>query len=144
MQWCYPMIWEWFWRNSVSCAAANAIREYCKEIVGTRSVCTITEVLRNLEVRNHLCEVYKLAKLIMVLRATNSTSEGTLSLLKLINIYLGSTMTQGRLNHLMILSAYRNRLDKMDLRKVASIFVQKNDGRRHAFGKFEFCWCSIF
>ena len=77
--------------------------------------------------------------LIMVLRATNSTSEGTLSLLKLINTYLGSTMTQGRLNHLIILSAYRNRLDKMDLRKVASIFVQKNDGRRHAFGKFEFC-----
>ena len=90
-----------------------------------RSLCTITEALRNLEVRNHLCEVYKLAKLIMVLRATNSTSEGTPSLLKLINTYLGSTMTQSRLNHLMILSAYRNRLDKMDLRKVASIFVQK-------------------
>ena len=48
-------------------------------------------------------------------------------------------MTQGRLNHMMILSAYRNRIDKMDLRKVASIFVQKNDGRRNTFSKFEFC-----
>ena len=35
-------------------------------------------------------------------------------------------MTQGRLNHLMILSAYRNRVEEMDLRKVASIFVQRN------------------
>ena len=48
-------------------------------------------------------------------------------------------MTQVRLNHLVILIAYRNRLDEMGLRKVASIFVQKNDGRRHTFGKFEFC-----
>ena len=53
-------------------------------------------------------------------------------------------MTQGRLNRLMILSAYRNRLDEMDLRKVASIFVQKNDGCRHTFGKFEFCSCSMY
>ena len=75
----------------------------------------------------------------MVMPATNSTSEKTFSLLKLIKTYLRSTMRQGRLNHLMILSAYRNRLDEMDLRKVASIFVQKNNGRRHTFGKFEFC-----
>ena len=47
-------------------------------------------------------------------------------------------MTQGRLNHMMILSAYKNRLDEMDFRKVSSIFVQKNDGRRNTFGRFEF------
>ena len=57
--------------------------------------------------------------------ATNFTSERTFSLLKLIKTYLRPTMTQGRLNHMMILSAYRNRLDEMDLRKTASIFVQK-------------------
>ena len=77
--------------------------------------------------------------------ATNSTSERTFSLLKQIKTYLRPLWyIQGRLNHLMILSAYRNRIDKMDLRKVASIFVQKNDGRRNTFSKFEFCWCSIF
>ena len=58
---------------------------------------TVTEVLRNLEVRNHLCEVYKLAKLTMVMPATNPTSERIFSLLKLIKTYLQSTMTQGRL-----------------------------------------------
>ena len=68
--------------------------------------------------------------------AINYTSERTFSLLKLVKTFLQSTMTQGRLNHLMILSAYRNRLDKMDLRKVASIFVQKNGGHRQTFRKF--------
>ena len=53
-------------------------------------------------------------------------------------------MTQGRLNHMMILSAYKNRLDEMDFRKVSSIFVQKNDGRRNTFGRFEFFWRGIF
>ena len=101
------------------------ISEYCKEIVDTGSVRTVTEVLRNLKVRNHLYVVYKLVKLIMVMPATNFTSERTFSLLKLIKTYLRPTMTQGRLNHTMILSAYRNRLDEMDLRKTASIFVQK-------------------
>ena len=120
----------------------ETLSEYCKEIVDTVSVRTVTKVLRNLEVRNHFREVYKFAKLIMVMPATNSTSERTFSLLKLIKTYLRSTMTQSRLNHLMILIAYRNRLEEMDLRKVASIFVKKNDGRRHTFGKFEFC--SIF
>ena len=47
-------------------------------------------------------------------------------------------MTQGRLNHLMILSAYRDRIEETDLRKVTSIFVKKNGDRRHTFGKFEF------
>ena len=101
------------------------LSEYCKEPVDTASVRTVTEVLRNIEVRNHLCEVYKLAKFIMVMPATNSTSDRTFSLLKPIKIYLQSTMTQGRLNHWIILSAYRNRIDEMDLTKAALISVKK-------------------
>ena len=58
----------------------ETLSEYCKEIVDTGSVRTKTEVLRNLEVRNHLCEVYNIAKLIMVMLATNSTSERRFSL----------------------------------------------------------------
>ena len=103
----------------------KTLSEYCKEIVDTASVRTVTEVFRYLVVRNHLCEVHKLAKLIMVMPATNFTSERTFSLLKLIKIYLRFTMTQGRLNHLMILSGYRNRLDEMDLKKCRINFCSK-------------------
>ena len=66
----------------------ETLSEYCKEIVDTGSVRTVTEVLRNFEVRNHLCEVYKLAKLILVMPATYCTSERTFSLLELIKIFL--------------------------------------------------------
>ena len=82
--------------------------------------------LRNLKVKIHLSEVFKLTKLILVLPTTNAASEGTFSLLELIKSYLRSTMKQSRLNHLMILSAYINQLDQLDL---------KNDARKHIFGK---------
>ena len=49
----------------------ETLSEHYKEIVDAGSVWTVTEVLRNLEVRNHLCEVYKLTKLIIVMPATN-------------------------------------------------------------------------
>ena len=41
----------------------ETLSEYWKEIVDIGSVRTVTEA--NIEVKNHLCEVYKLAKLIM-------------------------------------------------------------------------------
>ena len=44
-------------------------------------------------------------------------------------------MKQSRLNHL-ILNAYKNQLDQLDLTKTASDFISKNDARKHIFGKF--------
>ena len=45
-------------------------------------------------------------------------------------------MKQSRLTHLMILIACKNQLDQVDLTKIASDFVNKNDARKHIFGKF--------
>ena len=86
--------------------------------------------------QSHLSEVFKLTKLILVLPVTDATSERIFPLLKLIRSYLRSTMKQSRLNHLMILSAYKNQLDQLDLTKTASDFINKNDARKHIFGKF--------
>ena len=96
---------------------------------------TAVNVLRGPEVKSHLSEVVKLAKLILVLPA-NATSEITFSLMKLIKSYLRATMKQSRLNHLMILSSYKCRLDQLDLLKIASSFISVNDERRHTFGRF--------
>ena len=71
---------------------------------------SVTDTLRNLKVKIHLSEVFKLTKLILILPAINTTSERTFSLLKLIKSYLQSTLEQSRLNHLMILSAYKNEI----------------------------------
>ena len=45
-------------------------------------------------------------------------------------------MKRSRLNHLMILSAYKNYLDQLDLNNVASDFINKNDAHKHIFCKF--------
>ena len=111
------------------------LSEYCKELV-IISVRRTAEVLKNLKVRSHLTEVIKLAKLILVMKATNSTSERSFSLFKLIKTYLPSAMKQSRLNHLMILSAYKSQLDQIDLIEIISTFADKNEGPQCTFGRF--------
>ena len=53
---------------------------------------TVVQVLRKPEVNIHLGEVVRLSKLILVLPATNATSERTFNLMKLIKSYLRATM----------------------------------------------------
>ena len=55
--------------------------------------------------RSLLSEVVKLVKLILVMPATNATSERSFSALKRVKTFLRSTMTQSRLNHLMLASS---------------------------------------
>lgn len=76
--------------------------EYCKDFEAKFTINSIAEILRENDAKDHLCEVYKLLKLLLVLPATNATSERTFSLMKIIKTYLRSTMKQERLNHLMI------------------------------------------
>ena len=45
-------------------------------------------------------------------------------------------MKQSRVNHLMTLSVYKSQLDQLDLTKIASDFINKNDARKRIFGKF--------
>ena len=67
----------------------------------------------------HISQVIELFKLILVLPATNASSERSFSLLRLVKCYLRATIGQGRLNHLMILSAYKENVDELNLKDVA-------------------------
>ncbi|MEO0685480.1 MAG: hAT transposon family protein, partial [Cyanobacteria bacterium J06649_11] len=112
--------------------------EYCKDFEAKFTINSIAEILRENDAKDHLCEVYKLLKLLLVLPATNATSERTFSLMKIIKTYLRSTMKQERLNHLMVLYAYKDRLENLNLNKIANEFISKNDTRRLTFGKASF------
>ena len=83
--------------------------------------------------RKMISEVVKILELILVLPATNATSERTFSKLRLIKTYLRSTMTQGRLNHLMICAIYHEDLDNLDLEEMAFKFVERYPSRQHIF-----------
>ena len=56
----------------------------------------------------HFSEVILVLKLILVLPATNATSERSFSAMKWIIFYLRSTMGQERLNNLMVLMYIKN------------------------------------
>ena len=70
-----------------------------------------------------ISEIVKVVELLLVAPATDATSMRSFCIRHVINQYLRSTMTDARLNHLMICSIYKERMDKLDLRKVATYFI---------------------
>ncbi len=67
--------------------------------------------------RNLLNEVMKLLQLILIMPATNSSSERSFSALRRVKTYLRGTMLQGRLNNLMVLHVHHHRTDLLNLLK---------------------------
>ena len=98
---------------------------------------SILEFLTDLsQSQSLLSEVVKLMKLILVMPATNVTSERSFSALKHVKTYLRSSMTQSRLNHLMILHVHKEMRDSLDLIHCANDFVGSSEHRLGVFGKF--------
>lgn len=87
--------------------------------------------------RSLYSEIVTLVELILVMPATNATSEQqTFSALHRIKSYLRTTMSQQRLNNLMVLFIHRDSLDEMDLEEVAVEFISAKDTRLKIFAKF--------
>ena len=75
-------------------------------------------------------------KLLLILPATNATSERSFSALRRVKTYLRSTMSQERLNNLMVLHVHKEKTDKLDLKLVCQEFVSGREGRLRTFGNF--------
>ena len=73
-------------------------------------------------------------QLLLVMPATNATSERSFSALRRVKTYLRTTMTQQRLNHLMVLHVHKTSTDGLDLMSVAREFVAGREGRLRMFG----------
>ena len=78
----------------------------------------------------------KLIKIHFTVPVSTATAERSFSTLRRIKTYLRSTMTQERLNNVMILNGHKERADELDLMAVAKDFSQANDRRRNFFGSF--------
>ena len=83
-----------------------------------------------------LSEVKRLLQLILVMPATNATSERSFSALRRIKSYLRSTMGQERLNHLMVLYVHKSRTDRINLETILNNFVGGSEHRSSIFAKF--------
>ena len=81
-----------------------------------------------------LSEVFILLQLILIMPATNATSEQSFSALRRVKTYLRSTMTQTRLNNLMLLHVHKDMTTALDLREVANDFIGDSEHRLKLFG----------
>ena len=54
--------------------------------------------------KEFFCQICTLARLILVMPATNAASERSFSAMRRLKMYLQSTMRQSRLNHVMLLN----------------------------------------
>ena len=81
-----------------------------------------------------ISEVGKIGKLLLLSQATNATSDGVFSALKLMKTYLRSSMGNNRLHALMLMHVHNNILDNINLADVANQFVDRKDRRKQTFG----------
>ena len=88
----------------------------------------------SLPAREMFSKIVTLVKILLVILATNASSERTFSALRRIKTYLRTTMTQARLNHLMMLHIHCEETDSLDLKAVAKEFIQSRERRRIVFG----------
>ena len=83
-----------------------------------------------------MSEVCKLVSLLLVMPATNATSERSFSCLRRVKSYLRSTMTQTRLNNVMVLHVYKDLTDELNLIDIGNEFVKGSAHREIVLGTF--------
>ena len=86
-----------------------------------------------IELMSQVCKTFKL---LLAMPATNAFSERSFSALRRVKSNLRSTMTQQRLNHVMVLHIHKNLTDKRDIISLANEFVAKREHRSSIFGTF--------
>ena len=105
----------------------------------TISLNEILEYLRSLSEaqRAYYSQVVILTKLLLVMPASNATSERSFSALRRVKTYLRSTMSQARLNNLMTLHVHQDLTDQLNLVDIANEFVNsKPEHTMQIFGRF--------
>jgi len=118
-----------FYKDDLDNTTLPTQLESLKTLVEARytdaNVVTIPDIVQLLKdmkpsSREMFSQVVTIVRLILVMPATNATSERSFSALRRLKTYLRSTMTQCRLNHLLTLHVHRDATDGMNLTDVAN------------------------
>ena len=107
----------------------------CIPIKSITNVRTICDIMNETNIsKEMLSEVLKLLKVFYTIPVTTSSVERTFSALRRFMIYLRSTVSQPRLNHMMLLYIHKEKTDEIDNVSTAKNFIMENERRRHYFG----------
>jgi hypothetical protein len=86
------------------------------------------------EIRHLFSQVSILVRLMLVSPASSCEAERSFSALRRLKTYLRSTMTQKRLNNIVVCHVHSCRLRDINIQSVINDFVSLNDSRAHLFG----------
>ena len=86
--------------------------------------------------KSFFSEVCLLARLIIVMPASNAVSERSFSAMRRLKTYLRCTMRQSRLNHLLLLNLNQKKVDQLDIDAIGDEFIRGSEHRLRQFGKF--------
>ena len=78
--------------------------------------------------------VEQLLQLLLVLPVSSASSERSFSSLRRLKTWLRATMTQQRLNHVVVLHTHQEELDALDTFSILSDFIAASDIRGSIFG----------
>ena len=84
-----------------------------------------------------LSQVCIVLKLILIMPASNATSERSFSALRRVKTYLRNTMSQQRLNNLLVLHVHKDIIDTVNLKSIANDFIKDSEHRHKVFGAFD-------
>ena len=86
-------------------------------------LCKKTRFLRSCHI---FCEVDTLVRIFFTIPVTTCTAERSFSSLRRLKTYFRSSMTEERLNNVLILNAYKEDIDQLDLQEIATAFISVN------------------
>lgn len=103
-----------------------------KKITKIQTICDLLNVQST--GKSMFCEYTTLIRLYLTVPVTTATAERSFSAMNRVKTYLRSSMTQQRLNHVIIPHIHKERLDELDLNSICSTFISKNQSRKCFFG----------
>jgi hAT family C-terminal dimerisation region len=86
------------------------------------------------EVRNLFPSVEQLVRLMLICPVTSCAAERSFSALRRLKTWLRSTMTECRLNSVIVCHTNKHMLDEVNLKTVAAEFCRRSDIRKNVFG----------
>ena len=98
---------------------------------------TLCEILNDVpSSKSMLREVFHLLRILLTIPVTTATAERTFSCLRRLKTFLRSTLSQPRLNHVILLHIHKDKTDNMDVVQIAKECISVNDRRKLHFGSF--------
>ena len=105
-----------------------------KKVAFIRTIC---DIFNNCTfAKTMLCEVHQIIKIYLTVPVTSATAERSFPTLRRVKSYLRTTMTEKRLNHLILLHSHKHRTDELSVVEVAKELSLRNDRRKEFFGNF--------